>query len=220
MNQVNEDVIKAREVVEGYKRYNKKTIEKCVEYNPKTKCRYFKKVTVDPEASEFKKKFIKQSKKEKSVNTKITKAPKIKIKKVKVIPKKKIEKPKEKCDTYHQVVKLTKEGKSILEIVNLINTSHHNVSWHLKHWNSNKSKKEIQEENDEILHWIKVKAKLNEADYCYSAWIGRKNLKMKHNLTSIEIISRCEDMINQGLLEEIKEMHSKKHGRMYKIIEK
>lgn len=217
---INEDVIKAREVVEGYKRYNKKTIEKCVEYNPKTKCRYFKKVTVDPEATEFKKKFIKQPKKEKSVNTKITKTTKIKVQKIKVIPKKKVEKPKLNSETYEKVIKYTKDGKSISEIANLLSVTHHTISWHLKQWNSNKSKNIIKEENNEILHWIKAKAKLNSVDYCYSSWIGRKNLKMKYNLTSIQIISRCEDMVKQGLLEEIKENHSKKHGRMYKIIEK
>lgn len=220
MNQINEDVIKAREVVAGYKFYNKKTIEKCVEYNPKTKCRYFKKINVDPEAAEFKKKFIKQAKKEKSINTKITKASKIKVQKVKVTPKKKEPKPREISDNYIKIVEYTKEGKSISEIADILKISHHNISWHLKNWNDNKSKKEIQEENNEILHWIKTKAKLNGVEYCYSAWIGRKNLKMKYNLTSVQIISRCENMIKQGLLEEIKEMHSRKHGRMYKIIEK
>lgn len=218
MNQINEEVIKARQVVAGYKKYNKNTIEQCVEYNPKTKCRYFKKVSIDPESAGFKKEFGKKENKEKQPKTKYKSTPKITVKKIKAVPKKSQNKQKDFSETYEKVIKLTKEGKSISQIVEDLKVTHHTVSWHIKNWNSSKSMKEIQEENEEILNSIKSKAKLNGVDYCYSAWIGRKNHKMKHNLTSVEIIKRCTKMIQSGILEEVKEMYSRKHGRMYKII--
>jgi hypothetical protein len=76
MNNLNEDLIKAREVVAGYKQFNQKTVECVKTYDSSMKIWTFEKKCIDPNAGEFKKKFIKSNRKEKLVNTKIPKAPK------------------------------------------------------------------------------------------------------------------------------------------------
>lgn len=75
MSKFNNDVLHAREIQEQYLAHNINTVEKLSEYNPKTKCRYFAKVNVDPQAQVFKKKFLKTriSKKAVENNTKVAK---------------------------------------------------------------------------------------------------------------------------------------------------
>lgn len=74
MSKFNNDVIQALEIKTQYEAHNTKTREVASEYNPKTKCRYFKKVEIDPAALLFKKKFIKSKiTKEKPINTKTEK---------------------------------------------------------------------------------------------------------------------------------------------------
>lgn len=76
MNHLNQDLIKAREVVAGYKQFNQKTIECIKTYDPSMKIWTFEKKSIDPSAREFKKKFIKSARKEKNVNTKLPKTAK------------------------------------------------------------------------------------------------------------------------------------------------
>lgn len=52
-NQINQDVIKAREVVASYKELNKGTVEVLSRYDPIRKCRYFEKVQIDPNSKDF-----------------------------------------------------------------------------------------------------------------------------------------------------------------------
>lgn len=273
MNQINEEVIKARAVVAGYKKYNQNTVEKCESYNPKTKCRYFKKVSIDPRSAEFKKEFGKKEKKEISRNTKTVKSNSNtqKFKKIKKLEK--IQKVKTNSDfdqntiiskvynlhlqnkntaeiakltnltkrevsskirarqiqlgipcqhvsdNYNKTVELIKKGKSLTEISKILNITAHTISVHSMKYNKLKSCSEKEKENKEILDLIKAKAKLNGVDYCYGSWIGRKHNKLKSNLTSVEIVKRCNEMIESGILEEVKEMYSRKNGRMYKLKE-
>lgn len=51
--QINQDVIKAREVVAGYKELNKGTVEEVSYYDPILKLRRYKKVTIDPNSKDF-----------------------------------------------------------------------------------------------------------------------------------------------------------------------
>lgn len=64
MNYINEDTIKAREVVAGYNKYNKETVEVLSRYDPISKCRYFNRVKTDPNANQFVKEFVKSGRKE------------------------------------------------------------------------------------------------------------------------------------------------------------
>lgn len=50
---INQDVIKAREVVAGYKELNKNTVEEVSYYDPILKLRRYKKVLIDPNSKEF-----------------------------------------------------------------------------------------------------------------------------------------------------------------------
>lgn len=50
---INQDVIKAREVVAGYKELNKGTIEEISYYDPVLKLRRYKKVSIDPKSKDF-----------------------------------------------------------------------------------------------------------------------------------------------------------------------
>lgn len=290
MNQINQDVIKARQIVEGYKKYNKETVEVLSRYDPIRKCRYFEKVKTDPNANKFVKEFVKSGRKEKVIQ--IKKPAKLKPNKEKVVKVKPIKIPKEKPkklpskpilkekkeilkpskaedfiqntlisniynlhlqgksneeiskivgenrrivatniynrkiqlgiyipaeNTREKIIDLQNKGLTASEIAKQLNIANHTVSFHVKKWNESKSEKEIQEENDEILYWVAKKAKENNVDYCYSLWIGKANLKMKHNLTSLEISRRCHNLINEGKLIEIPERRSPKYGRMYKI---
>lgn len=89
MNAINEDVIKAREVVAGYKKFNKQTIEKLSSYDPVFKIWTFIKKDIDPNAAQFKKEFIKSGRKEKK-DIKIQKS----HKKIKPTALSKIKKPR------------------------------------------------------------------------------------------------------------------------------
>lgn len=83
MNYVNEDTIKARAVVAGYKKYNLETVEVLSRYDPISKCRYFNRVKIDPNANQFVKEFVKSGKKERILQP--TKPKKLKPLKEKVI---------------------------------------------------------------------------------------------------------------------------------------
>lgn len=50
---INQDVIKAREVVAGYKELNKGTVEEVSYYDPVLKLRRYKKVQIDPNSKDF-----------------------------------------------------------------------------------------------------------------------------------------------------------------------
>lgn len=69
MNTINEEVIKAREIVSGYKELNKKTIERVSYYDPKLRSWTMKKVEIDPNASEFKKIYSKPERKKVKLET-------------------------------------------------------------------------------------------------------------------------------------------------------
>lgn len=84
MQSINQEVIKAREVVAGYKKYNQKTVEVISSYDPVLKIRTFKKVSIDENHSQFKKEFCAKPKKEKSVKA---------IQSIKPFEKKKVSKP-------------------------------------------------------------------------------------------------------------------------------
>lgn len=89
MNQINEETIKAREVVAGYKKYNKETIEVLGRYDSASKCRYYNKVKTDPNAKQFVKEFVKSGKKERILQA-------AKPKKLKPVKEKLTKEPKEK----------------------------------------------------------------------------------------------------------------------------
>ena len=50
---INQDVIKAREVVAGYKELNKNTVEEISYYDPVLKLRRYKKMSIDPNSKDF-----------------------------------------------------------------------------------------------------------------------------------------------------------------------
>ena len=50
---INQDVIKAREIVAGYKELNKNTVEEISYYDPVLKLRRYKKVSIDPKSKDF-----------------------------------------------------------------------------------------------------------------------------------------------------------------------
>lgn len=128
---INDDVIKAREIVSAYQGFNKETIETVKEYNPKLKIWTFIKKEIDPNAIEFKKKFCKAPKKE--AKPKYNKPPKekpVKLKKEKVIKPKKpryIAKIKNDNDSFihgsliYQAYQYHLDGKSNKEISGLLN---------------------------------------------------------------------------------------------------
>lgn len=64
---INQDVIKAREVVAGYKELNKGTKEVLSTYDPVLRLRVFKKESIDPRSKEFTKLYGKKEKKDKHV---------------------------------------------------------------------------------------------------------------------------------------------------------
>jgi len=92
MNSINEDTVKAREVVAGYNKYNAETVEVLAKYDPVSKCRYYNKISVDPNAGKFVKEFVKISRKEKNISSRQPK--KIKPVKVKTIKEKPIKEVK------------------------------------------------------------------------------------------------------------------------------
>lgn len=86
--QINQDVIKAREVVAGYKELNKGTKEVLSTYDPILRLRVFKKESIDPRSKEFTKLYGKKEKKEKPVKAVKFVAPTIdKTKKKKAVKK-------------------------------------------------------------------------------------------------------------------------------------
>lgn len=89
MNFINEDTVKAREVVAGYNKYNTGTVEVLAKYDPVSKCRYYDKVKLDPNANQFVKEFVKSGRKEKNVSSK-------QPKKLKAVKEKLTKEPKEK----------------------------------------------------------------------------------------------------------------------------
>lgn len=91
MNYLNEDTLKAREVVAGYNKYNKETVEVLSRYDPISKCRYYTKVKTDPNSNQFVKEFVKASRKEKNISSK--KPKKNKLPKEKAIKTEKIKTP-------------------------------------------------------------------------------------------------------------------------------
>lgn len=93
MNHINEDVIKARIVVAGYKEFNKQTVEYVKSHNPLMKLWTFEKKSIDPNSCEFKKQFIKSYRKDKVINTKLPKENKIKKTKEKPVKKPKVPRP-------------------------------------------------------------------------------------------------------------------------------
>ena len=103
---INQDVIKAREVVAGYKELNKGTIEEISYYDPVLKLRRYKKVTIDPNSKDFIKLYGKK-KNEKEKPGKPIKVVEVKIPKPKpkVISKTKPKKPR-----YVKVTERKKRG--------------------------------------------------------------------------------------------------------------
>lgn len=77
---INQDVIKAREVVAGYKELNKGTIEQVSYYDPILKLRRYKKVSIDPNSKDFVKLYGKKKNEPKEKKD-------IPIKKAKIITK-------------------------------------------------------------------------------------------------------------------------------------
>lgn len=127
MNHINEDVIKARVVVAGYKEYNKQTIESVKSHNPLMKLWTFEKKSIDPNAGEFKKYFSKKQKKnnitpiqEKEIKVKTAKEP------VKYIPSYKEKKKPTTYLEFSQTTLISKaykyhvEGKTNEEISNIM----------------------------------------------------------------------------------------------------
>lgn len=130
MNYVNEDTVKAREIVAGYNKYNKETVEVLSRYDPISKCRYFDRIKTDPNASQFVKEFVKSGRKERIIQGK-------KPVKIKAVKEKNIKPAKEKSprplrtkptkaeyfpqDTLiSQIYNLHLEGKTNEEIAKLV----------------------------------------------------------------------------------------------------
>ncbi|WP_347217904.1 helix-turn-helix domain-containing protein [Chryseobacterium sp.] len=105
--QINQDVIKAREVVAGYKELNKGTIEEMSYYDPILKLRRYKKVLIDPNSKDFVKLYGKKKNEPKEKKDIPIKKPKIITKTIKKIIK---SKPKPKVKTVHPKTILSKEN--------------------------------------------------------------------------------------------------------------
>lgn len=101
---INQDLIKAREVVAGYKELNKNTVEEVSYYDPVLKLRRYRKVQIDPNSKDFIKLYGKK-KNEKEKPGKPIKFVEVKIPKPKVTSKTKPKKPR-----YVKVTERKKRG--------------------------------------------------------------------------------------------------------------
>lgn len=180
MNAVNNEVIHAREIQKQYQAHNIKTIEKCVSYDPKTKCRIFKKIEIDPNAEIFKQKFIKSKvQKEKRVNTKEIKP----VKEPKKLgrpakpksPKKKIIRVNQKAmERRKKIQDFSKKGLTSNVIAAELKMSTAQVNRHLKAINHQK-KDVIKIQHTHMLNKIKTFCEKHKTNLFYTSY----NIKFK-----------------------------------------
>lgn len=96
MTAINQDLIKAREVVAGYKELNKNTVEEVSYYDPVLKLRRYRKVQIDPNSKDFVKLYGKKKNEKKEKPKKAVKFVEATIDKTppKKVVKKAVNKPK------------------------------------------------------------------------------------------------------------------------------
>lgn len=111
--QINQDVIKSREVVAGYKELNKGTKEVLSTYDPILRLRVFKKETIDPRSKEFTKLYGKKEKKDKPVKVVKFVAPTIDKTKKKKDVKKVVFKPKKVAKPRYVKVEVDKRKEKV-----------------------------------------------------------------------------------------------------------
>lgn len=137
---INQDLIKAREVVAGYKELNKNTVEEVSYYDPVLKLRRYKKVSIDPNSKDF----VKLYGKKKNEKEKKDKPIKIIAPKVEKIKPKVVSKPKAKNTRYVKVTERKKRGFDENSRASLI------YQMHL----DGKSNKEISIQFDTPQHYV------------------------------------------------------------------
>lgn len=141
---INQDLIKAREVVSAYKDFNSKTIERLCYFDPVLKLRRYEKISIDPNSKDFVKLYGKKKNEPKEKKD-------IPIKKAKIITKtikKRIKaKPKPKPKNIHHKTILSKENIEKAYSMHMNNCSTFEIS------------KELNVNEKTVLNYILAKKK-------------------------------------------------------------
>lgn len=83
-----------------------------------------------------------------------------------------------------------------------------------------KSRKEINQEAEEIYFAIKQTMEKMGTDYCQSWWINTRNFNLKSHLPTSTINQRCRLLIKQGYLIKNQSLTATHTGTSYKLTDK
>lgn len=230
MSKFNNDVLQALEIYNQYLEHNKKTVEKFVGYDPKTKCRYFKKVEVDPAAEVFKKKFIKNRiEKNKPENTKQSRPKKKPSKPVKNTENKEINKivkavkPKRKhierasvTEKKEKIRNYFNNSKSARFISREMNISTSQIYRYLKGMGLGKPT-HTTFKNLEFLKQLKDFCRENKTNVFYTSY--NNTYDNPFNLNLKQVVFKCKQLEKAKEIQSVKTNTTKTIGLCFKVLD-